>query len=1170
MSYLDDLIGTNKQPSVNVVQAQPTQQISGVVQAQPESISGVVNKPTAGAVSYAPKQQTASMPKTQIPQADNLGLQRDDGISTDTTLQPAGGEQDTKLNQLFKPKVTGAYGSDTPEDMFKNYDAMSPLEKAHYAQKYSETATSDLVFGKEGRNPLQKVAGFAMDLVDPLVRDAANIRLTNRLSDEVARGNVDQSVFDGIEVLNKSNVQIVGDVAQAVLTAYTPSIGVNLVSKSLVQQGLKQLALAGLKEGSFAGLQYGIAQAMSSGSTDPKEIAKIIGLNTVMGGAGGAILSTVIPAISKVISGTKQIISENTEKLVKYGFSQAEAKQMTAQGGFLGDIFKSPKVKELTSQLEKSEALKQTALRNGQTAVAARYTKNIESLNKQIRQEMQGGFVKNPFAKEEMPGNKSGVKFEIPETKNPDSFYKSLKKTLNPINYTDDTTKKVYNNYTRNITKAAESANQTAAQFKDIANKDGWEAILDYEKGVANKHGVRIQQTFDDLHKQALEKGLDIPYRENYTPQIYKNTPEEIKLAVGNYLVDQGVDHKIVQEYINGIAELPSEVASRLKMTPNFAKARVLPDYQTALEYGLQPKYTHPGQLAGAYQQELERAVAGRELVQDLVATGKLVSAKSAPGDFQAVNLPFSSKGYYADPTLAKVLNGQFQNETKSFGEKLAAGMAKVSKTSQEITLSGGLPNTDVNFFALGQVIKNVTAGDVKAIPAFVRANFDDASLKFFEKKAPVIKQMAQHGIDLSQRVGKLADMYDNMVASPTVSEAFGKGWHRTFERKTFASLMPQLQINTFESAYKGALKKGLSDIEAGEVAAKTVKAFYGLLENTGRSKTTQDTLSSLFFAPKFREGIIRTLWNTGKSLTTEIKNPAFAMNRKLAAGMAISYTAYNAANKALNGKWMWENEPGKEFDLRVPLSNGKIAYVGFMPSFLSLPKSAISGTKALVTGDFKTAKQKGSAFLSQPVQLLTQLANNRDYYGNSIYNDNDSTSQKMKDIALYFGPSVSHPYMKLVKDVMFPNPEFPKPLVQSIMEASELPVKFSTLEQISRQQFYKGIDDKAKTNKAEIQSLKPTYDKVQELKKQGKEDEAQTMVDNLSDEDYKTYTKIKASDKRRETTGAEAKMYTTYQKVQELKKQGKEEEAQNIVDEMSDEDYRIYSLVRDRFKTEE
>jgi hypothetical protein len=86
--------------------------------------------------------------------------------------------------------------------------------------------------------------------------------------------------------------------------------------------------------------------------------------------------------------------------------------------------------------------------------------------------------------------------------------------------------------------------------------------------------------------------------------------------------------------------------------------------------------------------------------------------------------------------------------------------------------------------------------------------------------------------------------------------------------------MMPQMQIQVFKDIYEGALKKGMPEQTAKEFAAATVKAEFGVINELGRTKNTKDIFGSVFFAPKFREGIINVFANAAKSFSTEFKNP--------------------------------------------------------------------------------------------------------------------------------------------------------------------------------------------------------------------------------------------------------------------------------------------------------
>src|SRR5437660_1732665 len=122
----------------------------------------------------------------------------------------------------------------------------------------------------------------------------------------------------------------------------------------------------------------------------------------------------------------------------------------------------------------------------------------------------------------------------------------------------------------------------------------------------------------------------------------------------------------------------------------------------------------------------------------------KLFTADLAPKGYKPVNLEFSPKGYFAKPRLAQMLNGLFNDpQEKSFFQHITGITGKVSRTVQKLELTTGVPKTSVNVHTIGQVIKEITAGNFKQIAPFIRANSDAASAKFFEANRDVLMRMA-------------------------------------------------------------------------------------------------------------------------------------------------------------------------------------------------------------------------------------------------------------------------------------------------------------------------------------------------------------------------------------------------------------------------------------------
>jgi len=214
---------------------------------------------------------------------------------------------------------------------------------------------------------------------------------------------------------------------------------------------------------------------------------------------------------------------------------------------------------------------------------------------------------------------------------------------------------------------------------------------------------------------------------------------------------------------------------------------------------------------------------------------------------------------------------------------------------------------------------------------------------------------------------------------------------------------MPMLEVNFFEDAYNNALKSGLSEVEALKLAGEATKNFYGIADNFARSKFVDDTISTAFFAPTFRESMVNFWINNAKALSPKnLGDTAYNANRKFLAGTVLTYILYNAANKALTGHSMSENKGGKELSVEIPVGDDRSIYVPMLPSVGTLPRRAGEMTGALLEGDVATATQKAGSLLSSPISLGSQLATNRTFYGAPIYQKDDPALKKIGQLGGY------------------------------------------------------------------------------------------------------------------------------------------------------------------------
>lgn len=755
-----------------------------------------------------------------------------------------------------------------------------------------------------------------------------------------------------------------------------------------------------------------------------------------------------------------------------------------------------------------------------------------------------------------------------------DSYYQTIKNAINrslkPVKLLDSKSKEIYKNWKTKLIIGKELANLDASSFKSVPVKDGMDVINSYEAGKVTEYTKDIKATFDSLRKEAIDRGLELGFRENYIPHVYKENAIEIKNAIANYMVDKGVEKYIIDDYMSGIQDLSPELASKLKLNPSFTKDRTLPTYKIASEYGLHPKYENPAQLVAYYRQEMEKTLANRDLMKKLEEEVKILPSSIAPKGWKEIELPYGKDRWFAKPELAQVINSEIgTRNTSEFGiaERFFYSSAKISKKMQEIALSAGVPKSNINFFSMGIAIKEMTSGNFKAISPFIRANFNNRSIEYFKNNRSVIKDMANQGIDISSRVGNYADTYNTLASkwnNKEYSELFGASFDKLFNEKTFGSFMPQLSIQTFKDASKKAINMGMSKEEADRFAGNVVRNMMGIIEDTGRNKSTEDALSTIFFAPKFRESIINVFMNTIKAGSTEFRNPEFYRNRRLIAGMILTFGLYNYLNYKLNGNYMWDNENGKEFALKIPTKNknGDIVYIEYMPSQLSFIRSLASGFVNLLKGDLKTSAQKFGGLFSMPIKLTTDILTNSDYFGREIYKDTDTRSQKAFKIAKYIGLSVNHPYIKEIVNQIYDK----KPIYQSISTALEFPLKFSTEDKVAQNRFYDAMDKARIEDIRAKEAFMPTYNKIVKLIDEEKDIEAQEVIDSLSDDEYEIYKNIKTAEKRSKTITNKTTFTSQYNDIISLKNSGDVATAQSMVDALSDEDYKSYESLKKQF----
>lgn len=594
--------------------------------------------------------------------------------------------------------------------------------------------------------------------------------------------------------------------------------------------------------------------------------------------------------------------------------------------------------------------------------------------------------------------------------------------------------------------RAKEVADTLRRAAKESDTELDFDLAMKIEDGTApqTEFTKQFREIADNARKDAVDSGLDIGYRENYVPHIWKQSPDKVE-----------------------------RIARSAGLKARAEGERIIPTYEEGLKLGLKPKYKNPADMMADYVRNLETVRGNVSLISDLRSQGLLKTGKAPAGweTISAKGFPRSSaqNQFSAPPEVATVLNNMF-GKSDSIIEKGLRKTAGLNSAWQDIALAGGIPHTPANFFTFSQMAKEaalgtgqiVTGSPIKGartalspVATFIRSFSDKSTTKFMEQNKGLVEALAKRGapIDFAQtEVGR--------TAKQGLKDAFS--WNKLFNEPTFGRFMPNLQLSTAKNVSR-ALEKKMGKEEALDATAEIMKKMYGITDDlaTGRSQGVQDLIGSVAFAPKYRESIVNVLVNTARSLSpTNWKDQSYSLNRRLAAGIGVTYIMYDQLNKQTTGHGMNENPEGKELQLAIPYGtdkdgNAKVAYIPFMPSFMTIPRAIVGIGQGIAKSDTKQVTSEGGKFLSMPIQTITQLASNKDYFGRAIVNDEtaaiesgepvDDAVQQFIKRGIYVAGQASPGAVRAGIGVAQG-----KPAEQNAATALEVPVRFGKFSKIS------------------------------------------------------------------------------------------------------------------------
>ena len=573
---------------------------------------------------------------------------------------------------------------------------------------------------------------------------------------------------------------------------------------------------------------------------------------------------------------------------------------------------------------------------------------------------------------------------------------------------------------------------ENIAKIKADKGLDVMKAMQDPEKqksmpefsGAFNE----IKQLTEKLFTKAKEGGMNINKQENYFPQQWQ------------------------LEEMNSMA--------RKTLSKNFgnAKSKVIPDIETGIKLGYEPKFNTPAEALESYSRYLRNSLTNWDTLASLKKSGAIVPGAIAEGQpgmkkVEAFGLPFSNYGtapdgtpgygggWYAEASLADKLN-------KAFGPTNESGVlsktAKVAKAVQDWVLSGGIPGTAANFFTAVQTLyKDIPTAIFNpehlrtTYKSYLNSRTNESANREFSKHSDTLIAMAKQGLSTSSSY-KAKNLVENSTfqtffeTSGNLMERTGSTWSKMLNEPTFNRHMALKKMYMFEDIVGQGTKKGLSVEQAQKIAGDATRMWFGEQTNMSRlleNRNISDVKTIGFLAPKYREGIIGTYKHILNSVKpSNWSKPEYAPVRQLIAGSLIMQFGGELANYAMNGQTSDKNEPSLQGKVKIPAGKmlglkGDMANLVLgvpLPSHSSLtavPRSAINTTKYALDGEPEKAVDTALGNTSSLVQPFARLVTNRDAFSNKIVRDNATPEEARSASIKLIGDAYKQPIIGAIEN---------------------------------------------------------------------------------------------------------------------------------------------------------
>lgn len=554
---------------------------------------------------------------------------------------------------------------------------------------------------------------------------------------------------------------------------------------------------------------------------------------------------------------------------------------------------------------------------------------------------------------------------------------------------------------------------------------EGMDAIMKFQAGA--KQGMeKVQEYFNSKYSQLQKAGIDFNFRENYLPQLWNNTPEEINQVFNK----------------------------RLSTKPGFTMQRMIETYQEGIAAGLTPRFSKMSDLVRWYETTANRAMADKQFFDQLAKDKFIMPQGNAPRDWVTLNpdsFPkISGKKsdilYKASPELASKINEYLATPTLSTNwlSKNLAKVAAFASSTKNRMLSFGIPGTGINAHGFNILARSYlergVGGAVETAYYMVNPN---AAAKVADHYMSIAPDAAKSGLTFS------TGEYDNVIDNPEIRSMFAQKWDDLFEKPLFEKIITAKKLEGWSRLSKEYMKS-MPEAQAKAEASKFMNTLYGGInwEELGRSRDLQNVLRSAILAPDWLESNLRL----GKGMVTslfDIKNPAGKAYRKAVTNLAASYVGLNVLNYMTSGHLMIQNDSGHTFELEAGYTaDGQKRYIrpyGTAVDFARLPVDiAVSTLKGDYSAVGKIVRNRTSTLVQPVISYITDTDYKGDpagWRGVDRYGRKMDPTTRMLSIGNQLGTAIGFP---AVGQNIIDYATGKQGAEQAILQGLELPFRYS------------------------------------------------------------------------------------------------------------------------------